>query len=87
MSERQAGSQSAPCGVRQADSIPSETDVMLNEVNFAMRIEGACALQAYLDKSEEVSGISLEALAAIVYSRMRRMALRSQVRQDSEGQS
>lgn len=54
---------------RQADK--SKIDILLDEVSPAMRIEGACVLRGWLEHDAEFKGVSLGALAGIVYSHMK----------------
>ena len=53
---------------RDADS---ELDILMKEVTPLMRIEGGCILRGIAEHDPDLLGLSFEAQAAIVYSRMR----------------
>lgn len=53
---------------------PSSADILLFEVTPQMALEGALVLREWAQGSPDYQGLSLRALAGIVYSRMRLVA-------------
>lgn len=49
----------------------NQLDILLDDVSPLMRIEGACVLEAWQAGDREFVGMSMQALAGYIYSRMK----------------
>ena len=63
--------------------IPHELDILLKEVTLSMRIAGALVLEGWMAGDEELQGLSLSTLAALVFSRMRKTELENLAHQEN----